>query len=203
MESLATSNTPDDCNGQEWSYPVRRSGNRILSEIPLDVYTEIFSYFKPPKLSANASRSDPITQSRIRNLCSLFLVCHLFHLEIRPLIFNAITFRPDVDAQSIPRARESKAYDSLYRTLEPIRIPQGFIPHVRRCVFIDRCDFVVANGTRYENTRAFLHKRNEALLQMTNLSSLTLFDILIASQILAVLQDTPNLRTLSIEQCTD
>ncbi|KIK58825.1 hypothetical protein GYMLUDRAFT_74818 [Collybiopsis luxurians FD-317 M1] len=199
MGSLVLSSKLGSSDGQACSYPVRRFGHRILSDIPLEIYAEIFAYFEPPKSLAYSSRSNPIARKRIQDLCSLSLVCRLFRLETRHLIFTSVALRPDVDEQAIAQARESKTYNSFYRTLHAIQIPPVLIPHIRQCIFPDWWDFF--DTTRCENAKAFLNKRGEALLQMTSLTSVTFFNTVLTSHILMALRDIPNLKSLSVECC--
>ncbi|KIK58819.1 hypothetical protein GYMLUDRAFT_45110 [Collybiopsis luxurians FD-317 M1] len=182
-----------------YSYPIRCSGHRTLSEIPLEIYSAIFAYFKPHNSSASMSRFDPVTRRRIRDLCSLSLVCRLFRLETRRFIFTSIIFRPEVDEQAITRARESRTYHSFLKTLDPIQIPEYLVSQVQRCVFLDWHDFYLS--IQCEHAKTFLTKRGEALSLMINLTSVTFYNTLITPQILAALQDVPSLKTLSIEQC--
>ncbi|KIK58061.1 hypothetical protein GYMLUDRAFT_705308 [Collybiopsis luxurians FD-317 M1] len=88
-----------------WSYPMRRVGHRVLSDIPLEIYEEIISYIKPSKNPSNQVVARERRRRRMKDLCSLSLVCRFLRAILFPLISETLFFQTSILTRCSERVR--------------------------------------------------------------------------------------------------
>ncbi|KDR79321.1 hypothetical protein GALMADRAFT_1233719 [Galerina marginata CBS 339.88] len=173
-----------------WSSPVRKSGTRTLSQIPNEIYLEIFQHVR----STNpTSWTHPSVK---RDLSSLALVCRFFGSVTLPWIFEALEFDGDTKRNSSAYQNYASFCRSILKRESTART---MAQHVKKCAF-------ASWGLKEDMShnwciQEFLSLYSRSMREMTNIQELSLVSTPITKDAIKAMPTLQRLETLVLRDC--
>lgn len=161
------------------------SGTKMLQSIPIEIYLEIFDYFK------TSDTMFPLEYRRI--LSRLALVCRLFGSIAIPCIFASldISNAPAGGAHDLP-PKNAKFCSAIMRKQEPAAT---LASHIKECNFTNWLHTAEANA-------GFFKMYGQAMMRMPNLEKITFMIVDIDRQLLKTICGLKRLTSLNIFMCS-
>ncbi|KAF5354027.1 hypothetical protein D9756_006978 [Leucocoprinus leucothites] len=171
----------------DWSSPARRIGSRVLEPIPLEIYQEIFEYFR---------ENDEMSKKKLRrNLANIALVCRFFSATALPRLFANVDFSGGFGPET---SRANRFCRAIINNEDPAKT---LAQYVKTCTFRSWSNHN-PNDPLGRARDAFLTMYCNALPKMTSLESIIFNLTPIDKRIVKSIKSLRLLKSLCFSQCS-